>query len=137
RGQYLPSYNKLGLGRVPEVETYLGLPFDKRSRMLEGLKSVLSPAAAARTKGLVLCTNTNIDTNAVMPLRPQYDVSAAIEKAGMRGKYFSDLQMNSAAGSLRAFHENSPTSRLDIKSREEALDSLSLTAVYSAAVGGS
>ncbi|WP_413291496.1 hypothetical protein [Bdellovibrio sp. HCB337] len=133
-GLLLPSYDKLGLGKAPEIENYLGLPFDKRSRLLEGLKSVLSPAAAARTKGLVLCTNTNIDTNGVVPLRPQYDISAAIESAGLRGKYFSDLQLNTSLGSLRSFHENDPVSRLEIKSREEVLDSLSLTAVYASAV---
>jgi len=44
-GSMLPTYDFLGLGKRPNIENYLGLNFMDKSRMLEGLKSVLSPEA--------------------------------------------------------------------------------------------
>lgn len=130
----LPSYDILGLGKLPTVEYFLGLPFDKSSRLLEGLKSVLSTGTINKTKGVNLCTNTSADTNSLLPLRSQVDLSAALEKAGVKGSFFSDLQINAGASSIRPFHDNEPKSRLNVSSLQQIINSLSLTAVYSSTV---
>lgn len=136
-GALLPSYNLLGLGKTPTIVPYLGLHFSDKSRLLEGLKSVLSADAAARTKGSVLCTTTAADTNAIPPLRSQFDLSPVLEKAGKKGEFFSDLQMDAASTSIRSFHDQEPTSRINVASLNQLKDSLSLTAVYSSNVSSS
>ncbi|GEM_PF-2632012 len=133
-GSMLPTYDFLGLGKKPNVENYLGLNFMDKSRMLEGLKSVLSIDAASKTKGSILCTSTSPDTNAIPPLRSQFDLSSVLEKTGKKGEFFSDLQMNATLTSIRSFHDQEPTSRLNVASVAQLKDSLSLTAVYASTV---
>lgn len=135
--ELLPTYDLLGLGKSPSVEYFLGLPFDKKSRMLEGLKSVLSAETISKTKGANLCTTTAADTNAIPPLRSQVDLSAAVEKAGLRGRFFSDLQINASASSIRPFHDNEPKSRLNVSTLQQVINSLSLTAVYANTISSS
>jgi hypothetical protein len=136
-GGLLPTYDLLGLGKRPTITPYLGLNFSDKSRLLEGLKSVLSPEAAAKAKGTILCTTTAADTNAIPPLRSQFDLSPVLEKTGKKGEFFSDLQMNASNTSIRSFHDQEPVSRISVASLNQLKDSLSLTAVYSSAVSGS
>lgn len=133
-GSLLPTYDFLGLGKTPSIENYIGLNFMNRSRLLEGLKSVISTEAAQKTKGSILCTTTAADTNNIPPLRSQLDLSAVLEKTGKKGEFFSDLQMNATTSSLRSFHDQEPNSRLNVSSLTQLKNSLSLTAVYSSTV---
>lgn len=127
-GNLLKSYDRLGLGTVPIAENFLGLPFDSRSGLLKGLKSVLSANTIAKTKGLSFCTTTSADTNAVAPLRAQHDLSSQLEKAGVSGQFFSKLEINGQNTSLRPWHDNDPKSTLNVGSLAQIKDAMSLTA---------
>lgn len=134
-GDLLSRYTFHGLGTQPSTEKYLGLTFDSRSRILAGIKSVLSDSAAAKSRGAVLCTNTASDTRGIMPLRPQFDLSAVIEKNGRSGQFFSSLEFQGNDTSLRSFHDGAPISRLQVSALSQVLDSLTMTSTFASKVG--
>lgn len=128
-GDLLSSYNKLGLGKAGfATEKLMGADFSATSRLHKGIQSVASTAALGKSRIVALCTDTAVDTNGLSALRPFYDLSGPLEKAGLVGKILPTVHFGSSAENLRPVF-NSPNSILNISSLNDVFGSLNYTSV--------
>lgn len=123
-GSLLPSYNKLGLGTTGfGIEKLMGADFAVSSRLHQGIKSVASPATLGKARLVALCTDTANDTNGQAALRPFYDLSGPLERAGLIGKVLPGVHQGAGAENLRPVF-TSPNTMLELASLDNMFGAL-------------
>lgn len=136
----LSNYQSLGMGLTSGTNgveasqvSYLGTKFHRESSILAGLKEILGDQPPSSIRITSMCVDTTADTGNVIPLRPRFDVASAVEKAGRKGLFISDLQMHdadttiSASMSISSFKDEDPQSRTQVKSLKEIMNAVSLS----------
>lgn len=135
----LPNYQLLGMGNTTgtdgveaNIVPYLGTHFHKNSPMLKGLVEILGENPDQNIKLTSLCVETASDTFNVISLRPPFDVSHAVEAAGRKGTYLSDLHVSNSGSfygtmSISPFRSEEPESRTQVQTLNEILKAVSLS----------
>lgn len=103
-GDLLSSgYTKLGLGSKGSLSTVkvMGADFGSTSQLHKGIQSVVTAGTLQKTFVVGLCTNTANDTNGQSALRPFYDLTGPLERAGLIGKILPSLHSGFGAENIR------------------------------------
>lgn len=128
-GDLLSAYTKLGLGAAGfATEKLLGADFAATAQMHQGIKSVSSNAALSKARLVALCTNTANDTAGQAALRPFYDLSGPLEKAGLVGKILPAVHQGTNAENLKPVF-GAPNSVLDIASLDSMFGALNYSSI--------
>lgn len=128
-GELLSSYSKLGLGKAGfATEKIMGADFASSSRLHQGIKSVASIQALSKARLVGVCTNTANDTNALAALRPFYDLSGPLEKAGLVGKILPSVHQGAGAENLKPVF-GAPNSVLELASLDSMFGALNYSSV--------
>lgn len=123
-GSLLSSYNKLGLGKAGfGTEKVMGADFATSSQLHKGIKSVASAATLGKARLVALCTDTANDTNGQAALRPFYDLSGPLERAGLIGKVLPGVHQGASAENIRPVF-SSPNSTLELASLDNMFGAL-------------
>nr|BFD66334.1 hypothetical protein HAGR004_13560 [Bdellovibrio sp. HAGR004] len=123
-GSLLSSYSKLGLGRAGfATEKVMGADFASSSRLHKGIQSVASAATLGKTRLVALCTDTANDTAGQAALRPFYDLSGPLERAGLIGKVLPGVHQGAGAENLRPVF-TSPNTMLELASLDNMFGAL-------------
>lgn len=131
-GSLLSSYSKLGLGKTGfGTEKVMGADFAGSSRMHKGIQSVASAATLGKTRLVALCTDTANDTAALSALRPFYDLSGPLERAGLVGKILPSVHQGANAENIRPVF-SSPNTMLELASLDNMFGALN----YSGTLAG-
>ncbi|WP_374080342.1 hypothetical protein [Bdellovibrio bacteriovorus] len=128
-GDLLSAYTKLGLGKTGfATERLLGADFAATAQMHKGIQSVASSAALSKARLVALCTNTANDTAGQAALRPFYDLSGPLEKAGLVGKILPAVHQGTNAENLKPVF-GAPNSVLDIASLDSMFGALNYSSI--------
>ncbi|XGC82440.1 hypothetical protein ACES2L_08115 [Bdellovibrio bacteriovorus] len=128
-GDLLSAYTKLGLGNAGfQIEKVLGADFAATAQLHKGIKSVASADALSKSKLIGVCTNTANDTAGQSALRPFYDLSGPLEKAGLVGKILPTVHQGSNAENIKPVF-GAPNSTLDLASLDSMFGALNYSSV--------
>ncbi|KYG63986.1 hypothetical protein AZI86_14345 [Bdellovibrio bacteriovorus] len=128
-GGLLGTYSKLGLGKAGfGTEKVMGADFASSSQLHKGIQSVASAQALAKARLVALCTNTANDTAGQAALRPFYDLSGPLEKAGLIGKILPGVHQGSGQENIKPVF-GSPNSMLDMASLDTMFGALNYSSV--------
>ncbi|WP_413570654.1 hypothetical protein ACLWBD_08720 [Bdellovibrio sp. HCB117] len=128
-GSLLKSYSKLGLGKAGfATERLMGADFASSSQLHKGIKDVCSSDALGRSRLVALCTNTANDTNGQSALRPFYDLSGPLERAGLVGKILPTVHQGTASENIKPVF-NAPNSVLELASLDSMFGALNYSSV--------
>lgn len=123
-GALLPIYTKLGLGRAGfSTEKLMGADFATSSQLHKGIKSVASASTLSKARLVALCTDTANDTAGQAALRPFYDLSGPLEKAGLIGKVLPAVHQGAGVENLRPVF-SSPNTTLEVASLDNMFGAL-------------
>lgn len=123
-GSLLGAYTKLGLGKAGfGTEKVMGADFASTSSLHKGIKSVASAATLGKARLVALCTDTANDTNGQAALRPFYDLSGPLERAGLIGKVLPGVHQGATAENIRPVF-SSPNSSLELASLDNMFGAL-------------
>lgn len=129
-GDLLGSYSKLGLGAAGfSTSKMMGADWADSSQFHQGVKSVASSDALSRAKLVALCTETANDTNGQAALRPFYDLSGPLERAGLVGRTLPGVHYGSAAENLRTVF-SAPNTTLNVGSLNDIFAALNYSSVF-------
>ena len=124
------GYTKLGLGSKAGLSTVkvMGADFGSTAQMHKGIQSVASTGTLAKTFLVGLCTNTSNDTNGQSALRPFYDLTGPLERAGLVGKILPSLHVGSGSENLRPVF-GSPNTVMNISRLDNIFGALNYSGV--------
>lgn len=129
-GDLLSAYTKLGLGKAGFSTTkMMGADWADSSQFHKGVQSVASSDALSRSKLVALCTDTANDTNGQAALRPFYDLSGPLERAGLVGSTLPGMHFGSASENLRTVF-SAPNTTLNVGTLSDIFAALNYSSVF-------
>lgn len=128
-GSLLSAYTKLGIGKAGfGIEKVMGADFAATAQLHKGIMSVASADTLSKSKLIGVCTNTANDTNGQAALRPFYDLSGPLERAGLVGKVLPTVHQGAGGENLKAVF-GAPNSVLELASLDSMFGALNYSSV--------